>query len=113
LELVLLEKDCDKVARLLLMWGANVSERHMTLIRNLCPESATLLDLSTNEYGGRRCEVVGLQNNIKLNGKIGVATQYLPKKDRYVFQLLDEPNARPVQIRPVNLKRRDYTIEDN
>jgi hypothetical protein len=75
-------------------------------------ENTALLELVAYELGGRRCEIVGLQKNPELNGKIGVTTQHLPNKERYVFQFFDVPNSKPVQVRPANLKRRDYTMDD-
>jgi hypothetical protein len=99
----------DKEARLLLMLGAEVSGSHMT-VRDRHPENAALLKVLEYKLGGRRCEIVGLEKKPQLNGKIGVATKYLPKKERYVFQFLNEPPN--IQVRPVNLKRRDYAIND-
>jgi hypothetical protein len=61
LESALVKMKSDKEVRLLLMWGAKLSDTSLILIRDMCPEKAALLDLLDYELGGRRCEIIGLQ----------------------------------------------------
>jgi RING-type zinc-finger/Ankyrin repeats (many copies) len=115
LELALQSKKSEKATRLLLTWGANKSTPpRLALLRDMFPGNEVLMELLESDLGGRRCEIVGLEKSPGLNGKTGVATQYLPHKDRYVIQLLlDEPYPKAVLVRSTNLKRRDYTTIDD
>ena len=102
------------VARILLQWGANTSERG--------PQGETLSQLASatgnsklaklleTPLGGRRCEVIGLKARSDLNGRTVVTTRYLPTKDRYAVEV--ELTGETVLIRPENLKRRDRTPKD-
>lgn len=96
--------------RLAYCWnGALIDRRKMSEIAR--EEGNTLLaDLLKTPLGGRRCEITGLQRRADLNGKTGVASRYLPKAGRYV--VTEEYTREQMQVRPVNLKRRDRTPMD-
>jgi Ankyrin repeat len=113
------EAEYDEAARLLLTWGANTKENANIKVsaRRCNPKLADLIEMP---LGGRRCEIVGLQSRIDLNGRMGVATRYLAMTGRYILELENAESSndeemddkKQVQVRPENLVRRDRTPLD-
>ena len=102
-------------ARLLLEWGAEISD-DATHSKNVLIEKAhstgnsKLANLLKSEFGGRRCEIVTLPNRPDLVGKTCVVEKYLPDKGRYkvTFGTSQEVGL----VGPDNLVRRDRTPDD-
>ena len=104
------------VARLLLEWGAEISNCSIVVSKDKFIEYATdhgnseLANLLESEFGGRRCEIINLSNHPALIGKTCVVEKYLPEKGRYkvVFEMSKEVGL----VGPDNLKRCDRTPDD-
>ena len=102
-------------ARLLLEWGADISNCPITskdqfvqhVIRN---NNHKLANLLKSEFGGRRCEIINLSKRPDLNGSTCVVEQYLPDKGRY--KVTFEASKEAGLVSPQNLKRRDRTPDD-
>ncbi|EJK44974.1 hypothetical protein THAOC_36443, partial [Thalassiosira oceanica] len=66
--------------------------------------------LLQSEFGGRRCELINLNQRADLMGKTCVVMKYLPRKDRYKIKM--EHSDESFLVGPDNLKRRDRTPDD-
>jgi hypothetical protein len=107
------EIENEPAARLLLEWGAQAlppGQEEAAWEPATIAGNHALAALMKTPLGGRRCEIVGLQQRSDLNGLTGVATEYMPSKDRYSVQV--EQSQEYVLIRSANLKRRDRTAKD-
>ena len=102
-------------ARLLLEWGADISNNAQYSKDELidyCLQSGNtkLANLLESEFGGRRCEIINLPKHPDLIGKTCVVEKILPNKGRYkvVFEMSGEVGL----VGPENLKRRNRTPDD-
>ena len=108
--------DVNKMARLLLSWGASFfpgqsSSREFLITEARQNGHHEIADLIKSELGGRRCEIINLTSRPDLNGKTCVVDEYLPDSDQYKVTL--ETKSKDVLvIGPGNLKRRDRTPQD-
>ena len=104
-------------ARLLLTWGAkipsksDVSTYFKEAVHNwegweFIRESSLL----QSEFGGRRCELINLNQRADLMGKTCVVVKYLPRKNRYKIKM--EHSDESFLVGRDNLKRRDRTPDD-
>lgn len=103
----------EPAARLLLEWGAQLlppGQGEAAWEVATMAGNHTLAALMKTPLGGRRCEIFGLKQRSDLNGLTGVATEYIPSKDRYCVQV--EQSQEYVLIPPTSLKRRDRTAKD-
>ena len=82
----------DLDARLLLEWGAGTSKGRGLIGKAIGCGNIGLSLLLQTELGGRRCDIMGLQNCTDLKGLMGVVEKYVLKAERYVIVLetLDE-----------------------
>jgi len=99
----------EDAARLLLEWGAINEEKENAE----CAEklgNRKLAKLVQTPFGGRRCEIFGLESRVDLNGLACVAMRFLPKQERYAVRV--EWTNEVVSIKPSHLKRRDRTVKD-
>jgi ankyrin repeat protein len=115
LSIVAPRPDHNAQARLLLEWGAEISncatmskDDFIELI--LSYGNTKLASLLKSEFGGRRCEIINLPKHPDLIGKTCVVENYLPNKGRYrvIFEISKEVGL----VGPENLKRRDRTPDD-
>jgi hypothetical protein len=102
-------------ARLLLEWGAEISNCPMIskdefIKEALASGNIKLANLMKSEFGGRRCEITNLPNRPDLIGKACVVEKYLPAKGRY--KVIFETSKEVGLVGPENLKRRDRTPDD-
>ena len=103
-------------ARLLLEWGADISNCQTMSKDELIEErvirngNSKLANLLNSEFGGRRCEVINLSKRPDLNGSTCVVEKYLPDKGRY--KVTFETSKEVGLVGPQNLKRRDRTPDD-
>lgn len=102
-------KSLDHAARLLLEWGADISNPELVKQAE-SSGNAKLARLLETPLGGRRCQISGLEKRTDLNGLTGIAEKYFPKSDRYAVVV--EQTEESFQIRTSNLKRRDRTPDD-
>lgn len=110
--------ELSDAARLLLTWGAKIPAKSdfSTYFDDLFANKSegwefiresTLLQ---SEFGGRRCELINLNQRADLMGKTCVVMKYLPRKDRYKIKM--EHSDESFLVGPDNLKRRDRTPDD-
>ena len=103
-------------ARLLLTWGATIpaiSDFSTYFKEELVVAGWKLMRESTllkSEFGGRRCELINLNQRADLMGKTCVVTKYLPRKNRYKIKM--EHSDESFLVGRDNLKRRDRTPDD-
>ena len=102
-------------ARLLLEWGADISNNARKSKDDfikfaLEKGNSKIANLVKSEFGGRRCEIINMPNQPDLIGKTCVVEKYLPNKSRYkvIFEATKEAGL----VGPHNLKRRDRTPDD-
>ena len=102
----------DAMVRTLLEWGADTEiDPIFKMFENPADfDGSPVLEWIKTPLGGRRCELIGLQQDPAINGMVGVAGDYKKDKDRYVFTT--EGTNRKILVRPRNLKRRDRTPSD-
>ena len=67
-----------------------------------------LADLLSTELGGRRCEIIGLQNRADLNGQTCLVDKYSNGRYKVVLESTEEEFA----VKSKNLLRRDRTPTD-
>ena len=101
LEMIAADPEYNAQARLLLEWGAEISDGDMisrdNIIQNAVEKGNTkLANLLKSEFGGRRCEIINLSKYPDLIGKTCVVEKYLPDKDRYkvIFETTPRQNSR-------------------
>ena len=108
------DPECHAQARLLLEWGAEISNcaslSKDQIEAELQSGNHKLANLVKSEFGGRRCEVMNLPNRPDLIGKTCVVEKYLPDKGRY--KVIFEASKEVGLVGPENLKRRDRTPVD-
>ena len=108
--------DVNKMARLLLSWGASFfpgqsSSREFLITEARRNGHHEIADLIKSELGGRRCEIINLTSRPDLNGKTCVADEYIPDSNQY--KVTFETKCKEVLVlSPDNLKRRDRTPRD-
>jgi len=108
--------DVNKMAKLLLSWGASFfpgreCSREYGISQARKYGKHELADLLESELGGRRCEIVNLLVQPELNGKTCVADEYLPGSNQYNVTL-ETKSKEVLVLSPDNLKRRDRTPQD-
>lgn len=102
----------EKVARLLLEWGAeNKGSGYELWDAAKRAGNNKLARLLKSDLGGRRCEVIGMEKRTDLNGKTGVAEKFLPGKDRY--KIVMEYTNETFLISARHMKRRDRAQLDS
>ena len=69
-----------------------------------------IIDLLRTELGGRRCEIIDMQNRTDLNGKTCLVDRYFSESGRYKVML--ESTKEVFGMKPKNLMRRDRTPTD-
>lgn len=72
--------------------------------------SKKLARLLESDFGGRRCEIVGMETRTDLNGMAAVAEKYISSKDRYI--MVTEHTEERFLVSANHLKRRDRTPND-
>ena len=101
----------DETAKLLFEWGASLTERGWKgpkfMRMSEIPRNVPLLQ---SEFGGRRCELINLNQRKDLNGQTCVVEKYIAKKNRY--KVATEHTGETFLVGTDNLKRRDRTPED-
>jgi ankyrin repeat protein len=102
------------VSEVLLQWGASKEIRVSTsagiespLSVAMASENMKLASLLLSPLGGRRCEIVGLQQRSNLNGSTCIAGRYLGTVDQYEVRV--ETTKEAIKVRSANLKRCDKT----
>jgi hypothetical protein len=107
--------ECYAQARLLLEWGAEISNdaslsKDQLIKLAFSLGNTKLANLVKSDFGGRRCEIINLTSRPDLIGKTCVVEKYLPNKGRYkvIFEVSREVGL----VGPENLKRRDRTPDD-
>ena len=98
----------DKVAKLLYEWGASAKEQGLR--GTALGPVARNVPLIQSEYGGRRCELVNLNQRKDLIGQTCVVEKFIARKNRY--KVTTEHTHETFLVGPDNLKRRDRTPED-
>jgi hypothetical protein len=102
----------DTAGKILLEWGAkkelpqfwNASSNYLATLADEHGK-IDLAHLLQTPFGGRRCELVGLEKDTDLNGKTGIVGKYDSDKDQYQC-VLEETNEQ-VEARSINLERCD------
>ena len=106
--------DCYAQARLLLEWGAEISNDASHSNRFIeylvATGNSKLANLLKSEFGGRRCEIIDLSKRPDLIGKTCVVEKYLPDKGRY--KVTFETSGEVGLVGAENLKRRDRSPND-
>ena len=109
----------EAAARLLLEWGAKKDNETGTNSLGTNYDLATkakesgskkLARLLESDFGGRRCEIVGMETRTDLNGMAAVAEKYISSKDRYI--MVTEHTEERFLVSANHLKRRDRTPND-
>jgi hypothetical protein len=105
----------DAQARLLLEWGAEISNcptatKDEFIANALNQGNGKLANLLESEFGGRRCEIINMPNHPDLIGKTCVVEKYLPDKGRY--KVIFETSKEAGLVGLDNLVRRDRTPND-
>jgi hypothetical protein len=111
--------------KLLLEWGAEVPNKSdiVRLLSKYATEDKNdddedsfyegyqdIINLLCTELGGRRCEIVNMQNRTDLNGKTCLVDHYSRESGRY--KVILESTKEVFSMRPKNLMRRDRTPTD-
>ncbi len=112
--------------KLLLQWGAEVPDktRMIRLLSRFATEDKDdkddeenfyegyqeIIHLLRTELGGRRCEIIDMQNRTDLNGKTCLVDRYSSESGRYKVML--ESTKEVFGMKPKNLMRRDRTPTD-
>ena len=108
--------DVNKMARLLLSWGASFfpgqsSSREFLITEARQNGHHEIADLIKSEFGGRRCEIINISSRPELNSKTCVADEYILDSNQYKVTL--ETKSKDVLVLgPDNLERRDRTPRD-
>ena len=72
-----------------------------------------LLNMLENPFGGRRCEIFGLQSRSDLNGRMCFVGKYLNIIGRYIVRIGEERgNNEYSKVKSSNLKRCDRTTDN-
>jgi len=108
--------DCSTLFTLL-QWGADTTILHHLAACGSLPDydalrtyDPKLVQLLESEFGGRRCEVIGLQSRPELNGEMCLIENYYKSKNRYKAVL--ESTGEVFSLSPNNLKRRDCSLQN-